>query len=181
LAVAGYGAWAAWFPGGWLVGLVLCTGCASRATLLTDAFPPGSSARPWVLREPAWSGSFDSAAPALGDEAGDWAALGARQVWLAIYQHEQDARARLTARVFSFESAEAAREAYRRFQPLPASGFRAGDEGCWTDVGVMFVWGKLLVDVFTSDPSTKASPEQAAFLVGLMERRMHPRLASEPQ
>ncbi len=55
-----------------LLPLVLA-GCAAMPRTVVEAFPPARVATPWVLQDEVWVGSFEEAAPALGEDAGTWA------------------------------------------------------------------------------------------------------------
>lgn len=163
-------------------GLLSLSGCHDSRSML-DAFPPGTVASPWVLDGDVWSGSFASARDALGEEADAWGAFEPQRVWLATYRHDQDPRARLTIRAWAFASREAARRAYDHFEPLGPDrrAFDAGDRGCWTSDGVLFVWGRMVFDIFGSDPSRAASAEQAAYLSAHVERRVPVALLEAPR
>jgi hypothetical protein len=167
-----------WWPG--LLPLLLCIGCAGTRPTVMTAFPPGSLATPWILRDAVWTGSFDEAAPALGDDADAWRKFGAGRVWLAIYCHETNPEQCLTVRCFAFESADAARKAYDALSPLAAKPFQAGDVGCWTEIGVLFQWGRLVFDVFGRN-ATFESQVQSTYLVALLTKRMPPGAPDDPQ
>lgn len=165
-----------------VLALVSGSGCAEKRSMI-DAFPPGSIASPWVLIDDVWSGTFEQASPGIGAEAEKWRRFSPQRVWLASYKHDQRPQSRLTVRAFAFETAAAARAAYDHFEPIgPARRpFEAGDRGCWTDDGVMFVWGRLVFDIFASSPTQEASAEQAVYLCGHIERRMNAELAGAPR
>lgn len=151
--------------------VVLCIGCASPARV-DDAFPPARAADPWILDEAVWSGTFDEAATALGDDAAALAPLGPRRVWIARYCHDSEPRA-LVARGLALADAEAARLAYHAACPTQGREFNRGDEGCWTDVGVAFRRDRLIIEVFGQPPSW-ASTVQAAVLATYIDRRLTP-------
>ena len=159
--------------------VLLCTGCTARHATVADALPVGRIARPWTLDGAVWHGSFDAAAPALGDEAQPWRARQPAEVWLANYTHADTPAARLTVRVFAFETVERARTAFQSCRTPDAPPFEAGDEGCWTPDGVLFRWGRLVFDLFAHQPD--APPEQTVLLVGLIEQRMPPGLPETPR
>src|SRR5688572_9708842 len=83
-----------------LVGIALVAavaGCADRRAMI-DAFPTGAAASPWLLDGAVWSGDFESAAAAIGDDAAAWRRLAPRRVWLAVYKHESRPTQRITIR-----------------------------------------------------------------------------------
>lgn len=167
----------------WRLGLLLlplCAGCAGTRLSVLDAFPPGSVATPWILRDAVWTGSFDEAAPALGDDAELWRNSGATRVWLAVYCHETNPERCLTVRCFAFESPSTARRAYDVFAPITAKPFQAGDVGCWTEIGVLFQWGRLVFDVFGGSASWE-SQVQSTYLVALIGKRMPAGAPDNPQ
>ncbi len=163
--------------------LLVLSGCtapppsASQSSVLAptsrlrDVFPSGGMATPWRLAAPAWDGQLQAAIPALED-APKWRALAPHTVGLARYVHEADAQRVLVARVFAFDQPEAARNAYRTTCRADAEPLEAGDEGCWTSVGVCVRRAKLLIEVFGQESSWE-SQVQSAFLLGLIERRMN--------
>jgi hypothetical protein len=163
------------------LGVVLLAGCQTERVTITDTFPVGSYASPWVLQGDVWSGSFDHAAAGLGDEANEWAAFEPEQVWLAVYRHDTRTHHKLTARVFAFASPDDARRAFEHFRPADAELLKAGDEGCWTSDGVLVCWGRLVFDIFGNDPASFASPEQALYLLAFIEKKMPPHLPDTPQ
>ncbi len=154
-------------------------GCAARHTL-ADAFPPGSVAAPWVLREPVWSGSFDEAAPALGTDAGAWAKHRPTRLWLAVYEHEQTPQRRLKVRCFAFETGAAAEAAFEALRPPLQRPYPLGDAGAWTDNGVLFRCGRLVFDIF-GDEGALQSQTQATVLATAIVRRMPRGAADEPR
>jgi hypothetical protein len=160
--------------------LCICGGCARRAKTITSVFPVGSRASPWVLQDQVWSGSFERAVSALGEDAGDWWRFHPTRVWLAVYSHETDPKRRITVRAFAFETAATAGRAYEHFRPFHAKAFSAGDEGCWTEIGVLFVWGHIVFDVFGNDASF-SSQGQSAYLTGFIEKEMPPDLPRSPR
>lgn len=163
-----------------LLPLLLCAGCAATRPNVIEAFPPGSLATPWILRDAVWTGSFDEAASALGDDAELWRQFGAGRVWLAVYCHENTPEQCLTVRCFAFESAADARHAYDAFAPLAAKPFQAGDVGCWTEVGVLFQWGRLVFDVF-GGTATFESQVQSTYIAALLTKRMPRGAPDNPQ
>lgn len=152
--------------------VLLLSGCeAQRGGAVIDAFPPGSMAAPWILQDDVWVGSFELAANALGEDAAAWAEYDPNRVWLAIYCHQDDREGCLTVRGFQFASADAARRAYEAFAPIDADPLEAGDAGCWTDIGVMFRWGRLVFEVFGRE-ATWANQVRSSFLTAYLTKRM---------
>lgn len=156
-------------------------GCAPRPSAVVDAFPKGSCAAPWRLEGRVWTGRFEQAADAFGQEAESWVRFGPRRVWLANYAHEERPGERMSVRVLSFESAAAARSAYEHHQPLKTEPLRAGDSACWTEDGILVLWGRLVLDIFANAPHGHARPEQAVYLLAFFERAMSPQLAADPR
>jgi hypothetical protein len=150
-----------------------CAGCQQKRTML-DAFPPGGTASPWVLTGDVWNGTFEQSREGIGAEAEQWAKHAPKRVWLANYSHDTRPRDRLTVRILQFESPDAARAAYDLFEPVGPErrAFDAGDRGCWTADGVLFVWGRVVFDIFGNGTAFGAIPEQAAYLAGFLERRV---------
>jgi hypothetical protein len=173
-----------------LLGLLVCAGCATRDTAVSAAFPVGSVAAPWVLQGETWSGTFDEAAPALGSDAETWRKLTPTRVWLAVYAHESQPGRDTPAgtepgryvkvRCFAFATVENACAAYRVAAPVLGSVFQAGEEGCWTDIGVLYRWGRLVFDIF-GDRATWASQVQASYLSAVINRQMPPGAPANPQ
>ena len=161
--------------------LLLLGGCAATQPRVADAFPLGSVAAPWVLQgEEVWSGSFDDAAAALGNDAETWRELGPTRVWLAVYAHETEPQRCLKVRCLAFAAADDARRAYGQFRPPDAKPLRYGDAGCWTGIGVLFHWGRLVFDVF--GPAASWSSElQATYLASIIEKRMPRGAPDQPQ
>ena len=160
--------------------LCLACGCARRAKSIADVLPVGSVASPWVLQGAVWSGSFQQAAPALGEDASAWRRFEPARVWLAVYRHEDDPKRRTTVRGFAFDTAAAARAAYEHFRPADAKPFAAGDDGCWTEIGVLFVWGRMVFDVFGNDASF-SSQGQSAYVTAFIEKDMPAGLPRVPR
>ncbi len=159
-------------------GLVAVTGCAPHRPL-AEVFPPGTMAEPWALRDAVWTGTFDQAAPGLGDDAASWQKYAPQRVWLAVYEHQQRPGKTMKIRCFSFESTDAAAQAYAAFQPFLPKPFALGDGGAWTDDGVMFRWGRLVFDVFGSAGTWNS--EEAALLTAYIAKRMPPGLPDNPR
>jgi hypothetical protein len=159
---------------------LICLGCAASQRNVVDVFPPAGLASPWILEDEVWSGPFDQAAPSLGDDAEDWAGFQPTRVWIARYRHETYPASYLTIRAFAFEDAESAHLAFRFFQPLEPKRFDSGDEGYWTEIGVLFRWGRLVFDVF-GPVATWNSQLQAAVLAGHLTRRMPDDLPDNPR
>ena len=154
-----------------LIGLLAASGCAQRRPTVASAFPKSAVAAPWILAGEVWDGPFEAAAPALGDDASVWGVFDPAHAWLAVYQHERDPERTLTVRAMAFDSPDAARRAYLHFRPGGAEEFRAGDEGCWTEFGVLFLWGRLVFDIFSDEP-TWHTEVQAAMLAGYIQNKM---------
>ena len=159
---------------------LLAGGCALRGRTLVSAFPQASEAPPWVLDGRGWSGSFAQAAIGLGPDAEQWRPHRPVQVWLAVYRHQTAADRKLTVRAMAFDTRESARRAYEHFQPDDARAFRAGEEGCWTEIGVLFVWGRLVFDIFGSRASWR-SEVQAAAMTGFIQSHMPRGLPDAPR
>ena len=163
-----------------LMPLLVVAVCAHQPLSVTSAFPEASVASPWILEGEVWSGPFADAVSALGPDADEWRPFAPQHVWLAVYRHETNDDRKLTLRAFSFETRQAAAEAYQRFRPRDAHAFRAGDEGCWTEIGVLFVWGRLVFDIFGGQASLQNELE-AARLTVFIQKRMPPGLPDAPQ
>lgn len=166
----------------WRLGmlLVLCGGCTQSAAVV-DAFPPAGAAAPWVLKGAVWQGSFAEAAPALGDEAQTWAAHRPQQVWLAKYEHQRHPGYVLTARALAFAQPQDARDAFKALRTPEAKSFGGPWEaGCWTDIGVMFCWGRLVFDIFGERPLW-SNELQSAMLANMIAKRMPAGAPEDPQ
>ena len=144
-------------------------GCTARHITIADTFPKGSYASPWVLQGKVWSGSLEQAADGIGDEATQWGTFGPERVWLAVYQHDTRVAHKLVVR------------AWEHFCPDDTRSLQAGDEGCWTDDGILVLWGRMVFDIFGSGPSTLTSPGQAVYLLAFFEKQMPPDLPSAPR
>ena len=155
-------------------------GCAARHASVADAFPVSAVAAPWILEGEIWSGAFVAAAPALGSDADQWRDPQPTRVWLAAYCHESDRTSRLIARAFEFETAAEARTLFDRVRPVGTKNFSAGETGCWTGDGVLFVWGRLVFDIFAS-PASWQNELQAAMLAQFIQKQMPPGLPGAPQ
>ncbi len=161
-----------------LLGTLLGCGVTTRPVI--DAFPTDDIAAPWILKGDVWSGSLVDAAPGLGRDANNLEQFGVTGVWLARYQHEERQHRRLTVRCFAFETRESATYAYEFLRPEDARPLEAGDEGCWTEYGILFRWGRLVLEIFGPTPSWD-SQMQSAILSAAITRRMpngapnHPR------
>ncbi len=162
-----------------LFALVLCVGC-SQSRGVVDAFPPSAIATPWVLQDRVWHGTIDEAAPGLGDDVIFWRSRGAQDVWLARYCHRERPNRCLTIRCFAFDDEGRAAAAYEAYKPTDAEPFTAGDEGCWTPIGVMFHWDRLVFDVFGPDESS-TNQWQAAMLASFVLNRMPDGVPAAPQ
>lgn len=159
---------------------VLLTSCASRQRTLVEAFPPGSVAAPWTLDGAVWSGTLAEAAPGLGPDADTWEVFHPTRVWLAKYRHEDKPDRLLTVRCFAVASADDAREAVARFRPAGAKPVSFGDEGYWTELGVLFRWGRLVIEVFGPEASW-GSEVQSSLLAAYLTKRMPPGIPDDPR
>lgn len=159
---------------------IAVTGCTDRRALI-DAFPTGAAASPWLLDGSVWSGDFESAASAIGDDAPGWRRLAPRRVWLAVYKHESRPTQRITIRVFDLGSRAQAQVAYDEFKPPLVPGFSAGDSACWTSDGLLLRWGRLVLDIFGGDAQRGAVPEQAVYLLAFLEKNMPPGVPENPR
>jgi hypothetical protein len=163
-----------------LCGLVLaCAGCATTQTV-ADAFPPARVATPWILQGEVWTGTFDEAATALGGDAEGWRQYEPQRAWLAKYAHEDKPERTITVRAFAFATPASAERAYLRFAPVTAKPFAVADGGCWTEVGVLFHWKRLVFDIFGTRQSWD-NEVQAAMLAGCITRRMPAGLPDQPR
>ena len=84
-------------------------------------------------------------------------------------------------RIFAFSSTQQARRAFESFRPADADALQAGDEGCWTDDGILVLWGRLVFDIFGSGSGRIANPEQAVYLLAFIERQMPADLPGAPR
>ena len=144
-------------------------------------FPRFASATPWVLAGDVWSGSFEDARPGLGDEAAQWEAFQPQNVWLAVYRHDTRPENHLTARIWSFAETEDAAAAFEHFRPADADVLEAGDRGCWTDLGILVQWKRLVIEVFASGAPGTANAEQSLYLYALIEKQLNAELAGDPR
>ncbi len=160
--------------------VILLGGCTSPARFVVDVFPPGSTAAPWLLQQEVWTGRFADAAQALGDDATFWSAQAPERLWLAVYCHEDVPDRCLKVRCFALSSRDAAQRAFDALQPPQARPFKYGDAGCWTDLGVLFQWGRLVVEIFGVDASW-SSQMQAALLATFIAKRMPAGLPENPR
>jgi hypothetical protein len=162
------------------IAMLLAGGCARPTPTIASTFPTAHMATPWVLDGEVWSGSFFDAAPALGPDEADWRPFKPTRVWLAVYRHETETNRKLTLRAFAFATAGAAQQAYEQLRPPLAKDFKAGDEGCWTEIGVMFRWGRLIYDIFGAKASWH-SEVQSASVASFVLNHMPPGLPDSPQ
>lgn len=160
--------------------VVLSGGCAQDRRTVADAFPIARVAAPWILEGEVWSGTFEEAAPALGDDADTWAKFSPTRVWLARYTREGAPQRVLTVRCFAFDTPETARAAFEVFRPPLAKPLKAGDVGCWTDFGVLFQWQRLVFDIFGDDASW-GSEVHSSVLAAIITRRMPRGLPENPR
>ena len=160
---------------------VALSGCNATRVTIADTFPKGSYATPWVLRGEVWSGSLAQAGVALGAEAEQWGVFEPERLWLGVYQHDTRGDHELVVRVWAFSSPERTRRAYEHFRPGNADPIEAGDEGCWTDDGILVCWGRLVFDIFGRGLSGLASPEQAVYLLAFFEKQMPADLPDDPR
>lgn len=163
-----------------LVALLLVGGCAAARLTVADAFPDAQAA-PWRRREPVWQGTFEQAREALGADADALADLAPQRIWLAVYDHPSRPGYSLTVRAYAFDSIDNAHKAFVVLRPVLADALTAGDEGCWTDDGILVRWGRLLFDLFATLPDDRAAPERTMFVFSIIERNMTDALASDPQ
>lgn len=160
--------------------LALAAGCSQNRTVL-EAFPTGQASSPWLLHGALWSGTFEQATAGMGAEADAWRKFSPKSAWLAVYRHELRATQKLTVRILEFSDVQEAHAAYDANAPLPRRRFEAGDEGCWTEDGVLFRWGLLTIEVFSSNSAGQPVAEQAVYLVGFLEKKMPPGLPHHPR
>lgn len=168
---------------GYVVALVAvtCTACQAHSASLIEVFPHARQATPWVLDGGVWQGTFDAAKPALGDDFILWRANAPESVWLARYVHQANNQRKVIVRVFAFASHAAALDAYNQVRATTARPFVAGDAACWTEDGLLVAWGRLVFEIFASDSSRNARPEQVVSVLALIENRMDPDLLDEPR
>lgn len=159
--------------------LLLLAGCTQQRGHVGDAFPNAGTASPWHLQGIVWTGDFDAAATALGD-AERWRPFAPTHVWIAKYRHETQPRRTLTARAVACDTVAHAHAAYVAFAPADATIFQAGDEGCWTDIGVLFRWGRLVFDIFP-DQAGGTGELQAGLIASLIVERMPADVPANPQ
>ncbi len=136
-------------------------------------------AAPWVLQDKVWVGSFEEAAPALGDDATLWREREPKRAWLAVYCHEEAPERCLKVRCLSFGSTGSAQRAFEAWRLVGAKPFKYGDAGCWTEIGVLFRWGRLVFEIFGTDASW-GSELQSAMLATLIAKRMPAGLPENP-
>lgn len=160
---------------------VALSGCNATRVTIADTFPKGSYATPWVLRGEVWSGSLARAVESLGEEAEQWRVFEPERLWLGVYQHDTRGDQELVVRVWAFSSLDQARRAYEQLRPDKPDALEAGDEGCWTDDGILVRWGRLVFDIFGRGPSGLASPEQAVYLLAFFEKQMPADLPDDPR
>ena len=156
------------------IAVAAVVGCSKSLRTIEAAFPRGLAADPWSLVDDVWTGPAQRAASAIGD---DWARIEPyrpRRAWLAVYQHERAANRTMTVRAFQFDTPGTARRVFDEWRPDDAANFTIGDGGCFTKIGVMFVWGNTFFDVFANDPGWNAEM-QAAYLTGFIEFKLPPR------
>ncbi len=163
-----------------LAAMTVAGGCARRDVTIAQTLPQESYATPWILEGRVWSGTFDEALPALGEDGPAWRAFSPVRVWLAVYHHDTHPLDQIVVRVFAFDSARQARQAYDFVRPGEPTQIEVGDAGCWTDDGVLVLWGKAVVEVFSRGVSGIATPEQAMYVLALIEKRMPRELPANP-
>ncbi|RMF72024.1 MAG: hypothetical protein D6744_17245 [Planctomycetota bacterium] len=165
-----------------LVALMIAAGgCRARTRTLIECLPHDRQASPWVLDGAAWKGSFAAAERALGEDAVFWRPHAPTSVWLARYVHERDPRRRVVLRAFAFASPEDAQAAYDFVRAKDARPFSAGDQACWTADGLLVRWGRMVWELFASEDSHEARPEQVVFLLSYLEQHIDPALPVDPQ
>jgi hypothetical protein len=160
--------------------LIAVAGCTSPVRSVVEVFPPGSMAAPWVLQNAVWTGRLDEAAAGLGNDTAFWREREPGQIWLAVYAHEDVPAQSLKVRCFALPTRDAARSAFEALRPAGARAFRCGDAGCWTDIGVLVQWGRLVLEVFGDDASW-GSQMQAALLATFIAKRMPAGLPESPR
>lgn len=149
------------------------SGCVKSPRTIEAAFPRGIAADPWALVDDVWTGPALRAASAIGD---DWKRIEPHhpgRAWLAVYRHERDPERTVTVRAFQFDSPRTARRVFDAWRPEDAPPFKIGDAGCFTDIGVMFVWGDTFFDIFANKADWNAQM-QAAYLTGFIENKLPP-------
>jgi len=164
-----------------LVGVVLLAGCQATRVTISDTFPKGTLASPWVLDGEVWDGEFSAASDSLGEEGEQWAGLDPWHVWLAVYRHDTQPRQKLILRAFAFASPDDARRAYDAVRPRAPETLSMGDQACWTDDGVLVRWGRLVIDVFGVGTTRSSAPEQALYLAAFIEKKMPAGLPDAPE
>ncbi len=145
-------------------------GCAGNSARVADAFPPASSAAPWVLQGAPWQGLFETARPSLGADAERWGRHAPGCVWLATYAHQDNPRRRLSARCFELPTDGAARAAFADACPQDARSLALGDEACWSATGVAFRRGRYVGEVFGDDISWSNEVESAVLATQFARR-----------
>lgn len=164
-----------------LVVVAAGAGCARRTVTLAAALPQESYATPWILDGSVWQGPFEKAVPALGEDAPVWQTFLPTHVWLAVYHHDTHPLDQIVVRVFAFESPKQARQAYDFVRPADPTPIDVGDAGCWTEDGVLVLWGRTVFELFARGVSGVATPEQAMYVLALIEKRMPPELPADPR
>ena len=148
-------------------------GCARSARTIEAAFPRGISADPWELVDDVWTGPAVRAASAVGE---DWSRIephGPIRAWLAVYRHHRNPERTMTVRAFAFDTRQTAQRVFDVWRPADAPNFTIGDGGCFTEIGVMFVWGDTFFDIFANGADWNAQM-QAAYLTGFIENKLPP-------
>ena len=149
-------------------------GCVKSPRTIEAAFPRGLAADPWALVDDVWTGPAVRAASAVGH---DWKRIEPHhpeRAWLAVYRHERNPERTVTVRAFEFDSRKTAQRVFENWKPQDAPQFKIGDGGCFTEIGVMFVWGDTFFDVFANNADWNAQM-QAAYLTGFIENKLPPR------
>lgn len=155
-------------------------GCAQQTTTISDGFPLGRVATPWLLDGKVWEGSFERAADGLGEEAANWRPMAPEHVWLAVYRHETSPDEKLVVRAFQFPTAAKAERVYDTLKPAGADPLRGGDEACWLNDGVLVRWGKLVFEIFGNTENEFANTTQAMYLMIFLEKQMPADLPQNP-
>lgn len=156
-------------------------GCAPAHPTIATALPRGE-APPWHLRDGrVWSGTFEDARHALGPQAETLKPFEPQRVWLASYDEPDRPDQTISVRAYAFDSSDAARRAFAALRPATSDPFNAGDEACWTADGLLVRWGRVVFDLFTTAGTGPVMPERVTPLFSVIERRMTPSLASDPQ
>ena len=158
--------------------MAAAAGCTRPLRTIEAAFPRGIAADPWELVDDVWTGPAVRAASAVGE---DWSRIEPHdpiRAWLAVYRHRRDPKRTMTVRAFAFDTRQTAQRVFEAWRPTDAPSFTIGDGGCFTEIGVMFVWGDTFFDIFANGADWN-SQMQAAYLTGFIEHMLPPLEQSE--